>query len=72
MKSNYNPMQHVRLIGSYSDSRGISVIRKDVEEFITKRDGGIIPANYENIYLTNGATDGIRVSMTVVVGNKLV
>jgi len=33
--------------------------RKDVAEFIEKRDG--FPADYENIYLTNGASDGIRV-----------
>ena len=46
-------------LGSYTDSRGITVIRKHVQDFITARDG--IPANYENIYLTNGATDGIKV-----------
>ena len=46
--------------GAYTDSRGIEVIRKDVEKFISERDG--IEADYNNIYLINGATDGIRVS----------
>lgn len=47
------------LIGSYTDSRGITLIRKHAEEFITKRDG--FKADFENIYLVNGATDGIKV-----------
>lgn len=45
-------------LGSYTDSRGITIIRKQVEEFISKRDG--IKANMDDIYLINGATDGIR------------
>ena len=47
------------LTGSYTDSRGITLIRKHAEEFITKRDG--FKADFENIYLVNGATDGIKV-----------
>ena len=47
------------LIGSYTDSRGVTLIRKHAEEFITKRDG--FKADFENIYLVNGATDGIKV-----------
>ena len=39
------------------------MIRKDVEKFISERDG--IKADYENIYLINGATDGIRVNLSV-------
>lgn len=54
------------IIGSYTDSRGITIIRKHVQEFITARDG--IPANYESIFLTNGATDGIKV-MLIITGS---
>jgi alanine transaminase len=50
-------------IGSYSDSRGIALIRKHVEEFITKRDG--FKANIDNIYLVNGGTEGIRTSISL-------
>ncbi|XP_019849331.1 PREDICTED: alanine aminotransferase 1-like [Amphimedon queenslandica] len=50
-------------LGSYTDSRGITIIRKHVQEFITARDG--IPANYESIFLTNGATDGIKAAIAL-------
>lgn len=52
--------------GSYTHSKGIEVVRQHIEAFIEKRDGGI-PANREDIYLINGATEGIRVSRSVLV-----
>ncbi|CAG0926068.1 unnamed protein product, partial [Notodromas monacha] len=45
--------------GSYSDSPGIEVIRRDVAEYIKNRDGGI-ESNWENVILCGGASDGIR------------
>ena len=48
--------------GSYSDSAGIEIIRRHVAEYIQNRDGGI-PANWENIVLCAGASEGIRVSI---------
>ncbi|KAF2900086.1 hypothetical protein ILUMI_06101 [Ignelater luminosus] len=45
-------------IGSYTDTKGIAIIRKHVAEFIEKRDG--IPCNWEDIILCTGASDGIR------------
>ncbi len=50
--------------GSYTDSRGIELIRRDVEKFISERDK--IQADYNNIYLINGATDGIRVMLLIL------
>ena len=47
-------------IGSYSDSAGIEIIRKHVAQYIQDRDGGI-PSDYNNIMLSNGASDGIKV-----------
>lgn len=47
-------------VGSYSESAGIEIIRKQVAEYITERDGGI-PSNHNNIILSNGASDGIKV-----------
>ncbi|XP_053982884.1 alanine aminotransferase 1 [Hylaeus volcanicus] len=46
-------------VGSYSESAGIEIIRRHVAEYIQDRDGGI-PCNYENIILSNGASDGIK------------
>ena len=39
-------------------------VRRDVAEFISNRDGGI-PSNPENIVLTAGASEGIKVYFTV-------
>lgn len=45
--------------GAYSDSRGVRKIREQVAEFIEARDG--YPCSIDNIFLLNGASDGIRV-----------
>ena len=45
--------------GAYSDSRGVRKIREQVVEFIEARDG--YPCSIDNIFLLNGASDGIRV-----------
>jgi alanine transaminase len=46
-------------IGSYSDSVGVEVIRNDIAAYITQRDGGI-PCDPNNIFLSTGASDGIK------------
>ncbi|KAG8192656.1 hypothetical protein JTE90_009686 [Oedothorax gibbosus] len=48
-----------RNTGSYSLSLGLEVVRKQVAKFIQLRDG--VPAHYEDIFLTPGATDALRV-----------
>ncbi len=40
---------------------GLNVVKKDIANFITKRDGGLT-ANEADIYLTTGASDGIKVN----------
>jgi len=59
-------------VGSYSDSPGIEVIRRHVASYIMERDGGI-PADWRNIMLCGGASEGIRAIlklMTHPVGNS--
>ncbi|XP_037932190.1 alanine aminotransferase 1-like, partial [Teleopsis dalmanni] len=46
-------------VGSYTDSAGLEVVRKQVAQYIQKRDGGIA-SDPDNIYLTAGATPGIK------------
>ena len=58
----------ILLIGSYSDSRGIEIIRKHVADFISERDG--VPCDYDNIYLVNGASEGIKTMLYVVMGDE--
>lgn len=46
--------------GAYSQSTGIEVVRKHVAEYIERRDG--IPSDPENVILSGGASESIRVS----------
>ena len=45
--------------GAYSDSTGVEIIRRDAADYISKRDG--YPADYNNIFLSTGASEGIKV-----------
>jgi len=45
-------------LGSYTESQGILTIREDIANYIQERDG--YPANPSDIYLCNGASDGIK------------
>ncbi|KAL5718187.1 hypothetical protein ACHQM5_011119 [Ranunculus cassubicifolius] len=44
-------------LGAYSDSRGLPGVRKEVAEFIERRDG--YPSDPELIFLTDGASKGV-------------
>lgn len=46
--------------GSYSASQGVDCVRQDIADYITRRDQGV-PSDWNNIYLTTGASDGIMV-----------
>ena len=40
--------------------KGLEVVKIDIADFISKRDGGV-PANPDDIFLTTGASSGIKV-----------
>ena len=44
-------------IGAYTDSRGNAHVRQEVADFITRRDN--VPADANNIFLSNGASEVI-------------
>lgn len=52
-------------VGSYSDSPGIEVIRRHVADYICDRDNGA-PADWRNVMLCAGASDGIRAVMKLM------
>ena len=54
------------LTGSYSESRGIEIIRRHIADFISRRDG--VPCSYNNVYLVNGASEGIKTMLFMVMG----
>lgn len=51
-------------LGAYSESQGIAEVRQDVADFLTERDG--YAGNPNNIFLTNGASDGVRLCLQTV------
>ncbi|OIV94499.1 hypothetical protein TanjilG_25561 [Lupinus angustifolius] len=53
-------------LGAYSDSRGIPGIRKEVAEFINRRDA--YPSDPELIYLTDGASKGVMQILNTIIG----
>lgn len=53
--------------GAYSGSQGILQFRKDVADFMEKRDGH--PAYPGNIFLTNGASTAIELILTTLIDN---
>nr|AIT69914.1 alanine transaminase [Punctaria latifolia] len=49
-------------VGAYTNSQGIPAVREEIAEFIAERDGH--PARADRIYLTNGASEGVRILLT--------
>ncbi|KAL6777673.1 AAT1 [Auxenochlorella protothecoides x Auxenochlorella symbiontica] len=52
-------------MGAYSDARGAPAIRQQVAAFIEARDGQ--PANPEDIYLTDGASVGVKYALNALI-----
>jgi len=52
-------------VGSYSDSPGVEIIRRHVADYIQRRDGGV-PADWQNVILCAGASEGIRAVMKLL------
>ena len=52
-------------IGAYTDSQGILAVRQDVCSFLRERDG--YEASTENIFLTNGASEAVRLCMQTII-----
>ena len=54
--------------GAYSHSQGAQCFRNDVAEFIKARDGGV-PSNTASIFLTNGASEAIRMVLQTLMAD---
>ncbi|CAI8587550.1 unnamed protein product [Vicia faba] len=52
-------------LGAYSDSRGTPGVRKEVAEFIQRRDG--YPSDPEFIYLTDGASKAVMQTLNTII-----
>ena len=52
-------------VGAYTESQGILSIREEVSQFLERRDG--YPSNPNDIFLTNGASEGVRFCMQTLI-----
>jgi len=59
-------LEGIRSVGAYSDSQGARIVREEVAAFLTERDG--CEAHASDIYLTDGASAGVRNLMQVMLG----
>ena len=56
-----------RSLGSYTEAPGIFTIRQDIADYIHRRDGHL--SNPNDIYLCDGATNGIRTVLKLIMNN---
>ena len=55
-------------MGAYTaNSKGHMVIRESVARYIEKRDGPAVIADFNNIYMTNGASEGVRMAFKMLI-----
>lgn len=56
-------------VGAYTDSAGLKLVRESIAEFVQRRDDGV-PCNADDIYLTAGASGGIKIIMQLLLNGK--
>lgn len=55
-------------MGAYtSNSKGHTYLRAQIGQFIEERDGPAVKTDVDNIYLTNGASEGVRVAFKLLI-----
>jgi len=54
--------------GAYTTSQGLACIREEVRHFLEQRDG--VAANTDDIFLTDGASSGVKFLLTLIVKGK--
>ena len=58
-------------IGGYTNnSKGHAQVRQAIERYIDTRDGHHVHADWNNIFLTNGASEGVRIMLKMLLRNK--
>ena len=55
-------------LGAYSESQGFAIVREQVAEFISARDG--VPASKDDIFLTDGASKGVGFLLSLVLRGR--
>lgn len=54
-------------MGAYTgNSKGFDFVRESIARFIEERDGPAVKASVDHIYLTNGASEGVRQAFSIL------
>ena len=61
-------LQHLTSVGAYTDSRGSPFVRQQVADWLNRRDN--LAASPENIFLTDGASAAVRLSLAMLIRGK--
>jgi len=58
-------LEEIGSAGAYAESQGISAVRQEIADFHYQRDG--YPADPRNIFLTNGASEGVKSFLQTII-----
>lgn len=59
-------------MGAYTgNSKGFDFVRESIARFIEERDGPAVKASADHIYLTNGASEGVRQAFSILLRDQL-
>jgi len=59
----------VNQFGAYTHSKGAPLLRKEVTKFLDRTDIGAPPADPEDIFMTDGASQGVRVALECIIND---
>ncbi len=59
-------VEYPHALGAYTGSQGLTVVRESIKKYIEERDH--YPVNINNLFLTNGASDGVTTIFNVLLG----
>lgn len=58
-------LSEIGSVGAYMESQGITSVRQEVADFLTRRDG--YPGDANNIFLTDGASAGVKYLLNTLI-----
>lgn len=62
-------LNEIESVGAYMESQGIASVREEVADFLQRRDG--YPANANNIFLTEGASAGVKAILQTIIRDPI-
>jgi aspartate/methionine/tyrosine aminotransferase len=62
-------LDEVESVGAYMESQGITSVREEIAQFLERRDG--YPASAANIFLTEGASAGVKAILQTILRDPI-